>query len=143
MKAMDLKPMVEKFVNLIEDSEKLYQTTLPKNIIKNKFLIYKILADHKNEVKILKPLELAKYRRYIRILSEITSLKMFSFCGQKYDINVLKGCLFDILLNRDPNFSCLKRGSQIMQFQFNNIISRDVGRGFFHLFFVFCRQKFL
>ena len=83
-------------------------------------MIYKILTDHKNEVKILKPLELAKYRRYIRILSESTSLKMFSFCGQKYDINVLKGCLFNILLNRDPNCICLKR---------------DVGRVFF-LFFV-------
>ena len=129
MNPKDLKIMIEKFVNFLEESENIYQNTIPNDIKKNKFIIYKMLKDHSEGTKFLNPSDVAKYRRYVYKLNEITSMKMYSYYGQRYDINVLKGCLFDTLLRRDPKFTCIKRGSQIMQFQFNNIISRDIGVG--------------
>ena len=54
-------------------------------------------------------------------------MKFLGTLLKRYDIPVLKGALFDEFFARDPEFSCIMRGSGVMQFQYKRIISRDVG----------------
>ena len=73
------------------------------------------------------PGEYSKTCIYVRKMAEILSMKIYSFCGERYDVPVLKGALFDEMLRRDPKFKCIKRGSGIMQFTYKQIVSRDIG----------------
>jgi hypothetical protein len=125
MEPYALREMIKEFLDLLEDSFKLYTDLLPDSILENKKKIFFLLLDHKNGKKKLAPNEFAKFTKYMNLLREISCLKIYSFCGERYDVPVLKGMLFDELYNRDENFRVLKRGSGIMQFQFKNIIARD------------------
>ena len=122
-----LKKMICKFLDILELAHGEFKSALPIQIWKNIKRLYSLVQKHDRNEVILPTDGLHKYRSYIAKLKELTCLKMYSFRGERYDIPVLKGALFDEMLTRDPDFSCIVRGSGIMQFKFKSIISRDIG----------------
>mgnify|MGYP003730198313 CR=1 FL=1 len=121
-----LKHLINNFVNMLEESYVEFTKTLPEKIWSALKILCSMVKQHHSKDRTLQPSLLAKYEQYIKKLKDITQLKIFSFCGERYDIPVLKGALFNELFRRDCDFSVIMRGSGIMQFQFKNIISRDI-----------------
>lgn len=124
-----LHDVIVDFVDLLEMSYQDYIKTLPKQLWINRKILYDFIKDHRDNKKTLAPAVINKYQRYVDKLNEIICLKIFTYYGERYDIPCLKGALFNEIYKRDSKFTCLKRGSGIMQFRFKNIISRDIGRG--------------
>ena len=125
--AESLREMISSFIDFLEHAGVEYNEALPDSIQDNLRTLYIRLKRHREGINTMDPKELSKVQNYVRELKAIQLLPIYSFRGERYDVPVLKGALFNELFERDPEFSTIKRGSGVMQIMANNMIFKDAG----------------
>ena len=126
MSKTSLKNMVEEFVDQMEKSQKEMANLLPKSIQAGMESYSKLVTQ--KEFKNLSPDIKAVAYRKLSYLRSILRLPIYSWNGEKYDLNVLLGPLIEAFSRNEREFkkmNIIKRGTSFMEIQYGSITLRD------------------
>ena len=121
-----LKRMIIDFVNFLDFSVAEFRKTFSENFWGN---YHKVKDEIEKIAKKNSELSVHDRSAVHEIWSkykDILTLKVFTFCGERYDVPCLKGPLFDEFLRRDKDFNATLRGVGILTFEYNGMVGRDV-----------------
>lgn len=126
MSKESLKKMVEEFVDRMEQSQIEMTKLLPESIEAGVESYSKIV--NQKDFKKLAPDVKAPVYRKLSYLRNILKLPVYSWNGEKYDLNVLLGPLIEAFERDEKKFrrmSVIKRGTSFMEIQYGSIMMRD------------------
>ena len=126
MDANGLMTIIKEFVTVLTDLQQQMVQMLPDSIQKGikKYFDLMTSADYKGYSPDARNNVLSK----VRILRGILSLKIYSWNGEKYDLNVLMSPLIDAFSQNEKLFKkmhVIKRGTGLMELRFGYLIFRD------------------
>ena len=116
-----------KFIDWLEMAAVQYAEMLPACVEQNLVDLYIRLKDHRDGKRTMDPKIKSQCEVYARELKALKNMPIFAYNGERYDIPVLKGALFDELFRRDAHFSVIKRGCGVMQMSCNTLLFKDAG----------------
>ena len=126
MSKKSLKNMVEEFVDQMQQSQKEMMKLLP-NSIEAGIESYSKMVNQKEFKKLPPEVKAAAYRK-LSYLRNISRLPVYSWNGEKYDLNVLLGPLIEAFARNErlfKNMNIIKRGTSFMEIQYGPITLRD------------------
>ena len=126
MSKESLKKMVEEFVDQMEQSQKEMAKLLPESIEAG-LESYSKMVNQKDFKKLAPDVKAPVYRK-LSYLRNILKLPVYSWNGEKYDLNVLLGPLVEAFQRNEKQFSrmnVIKRGTSFMEIQYGSITMRD------------------
>ena len=126
MSKISLKKMVEEFVDQMEQSQKEMAKLLPKSIEAG-MESYSKMVNQREFKKLAPDVKSVAYRK-LSYLRNILRLPVYSWNGEKYDLNVLLGPLIEAFARNEKQFkrmNVIKRGTSFMEIQYGLITMRD------------------
>ena len=126
MSKKSLKNMVEEFVDQMEKSQKEMVKLLPESIEAG-MESYSKMVSQKEFKKLPLEVKAVAYRK-LSYLRDILRLPVYSWNGEKYDLNVLLGPLIEAFARNERQFkkmNIIKRGTSFMEIQYGSITMRD------------------
>ena len=126
MSKESLKKMVEEFVDRMEQSQKEMIKLLPKSIEAG-VEAYSKMVNQKDFKKLAPDVKAPVYRK-LSYLRNMLKLPVYSWNGEKYDLNVLLGPLIEAFGRNEKQFNrmnVIKRGTSFMEIQYGAITMRD------------------